>query len=201
MVNHDKTDEFTIVNGVVKSSVKLLGTVIGNNKAAVDSRIESTRKSFRALYAKLWKTDVSIGTKLRVFKAVCIPTFLYGLESVPLTAAKTRPLDTFAYRSVRSILGFKYDAHVSYENLESFLASEGVEFEWPSITLQRRRVRDFWHFHRHHGEFNLWTPPGGKRGRGRPKTRLIDVVAKDVNKTLRELRQFIKERVSRSHNR
>jgi hypothetical protein len=48
--------------------------------------------------------DISIQTKILVFKAYVLST-LYGMECYALTAVQLKPIRTFVYRKLKSILG------------------------------------------------------------------------------------------------
>jgi len=190
-INRDKTEDFAVEGGTLDHDFKLLGTIMGDWRSAVEKRVAAARGSFCSLYKRLWKENVSLRVKVRVFRSVCISRLLYGLESLPLTPARSKKLDSFAYRSLRSLVGLRYDDHVTYQELHDIvLVSTGIDFVWPSKALREARVRDFWHFARHHNFYNQWRPEGGRPRPGRPKTRLVDVVAKDMalpTKTVREM--------------
>ena len=86
-------------------------------------------------------------------------------------------------------LGYRFDDHVSCNVVKAPVLSLGFSFRWPSEALKERRVKDFWHFARHHHQFAVWVPPTGKRGRGRPQLRLLDVVANDEGVSAAQIRR------------
>ena len=161
-----KTEKFSVEKGkFISAPIRLLGLHIGDYKVAIQKRIEKARTAFRSLYFRLWKTDVSVQTKLRVLNAVVIPTLLYGLETLPIDSERARPLDYFVYRCIRSILNIPYDQPGSYDNILMILTCEHrfPNFKWPSEILKERIERDFWHFLRHHPDVYRWNPEGFKR--------------------------------------
>ena len=151
IVNEKKTDYIHVVDGVVENPVKLLGTWIGEAwEATVGRNTTKARNAFLMLFPKLWLTDVSLRVKVMVFYAVCISILLYGLESLPLTPHRLKKLDSFAYLSLRYILGYKYYHHKTYEDIVKRCEELGFSVTWPSVMLMRRRKKDYWHFFRHH---------------------------------------------------
>lgn len=113
-----------------------------------------------------------------VFIAMCISILLYGLESLPLTAARMRYLDSFAYLSLRSILGYKYYDRISYQHIVDKCKEDGINFSWPSEMLTRRRRKDFWHFFRHHTDYAMLGIDPSKKVISRVRT-LDQIVCKE----------------------
>jgi hypothetical protein len=156
IVNEKKTDFIHVTSGKVEKSTKLLGTWIGESwEKTITRNIDKARNSFLMLYKNLWLTTVSSRVKMMVFSAVCISILLYGLESIPLTATRLKKLDSFAYLSIRSILGYKFFHHKSYEDLFQECKEFGFKLNWPSAILMKKRRTDYWHFFRHHNDFAL----------------------------------------------
>jgi hypothetical protein len=185
VVNVQKTDYIKVVDGAVTQSAKLLGSYIGEQwNVTVKRNIDKSRNMFLMCYHKLWKTEIGLRVKLRVYMSVCIPVLLYGLESLPLTEARLRPLDSCVYRCLRSIIGYEYDAHVSYEMIEERCAEAGVVLVWPSIMLSKRRSSDYWHFFRHHTEFALLGVDGKYKNRA---LTLDQVVCREEQINLKDL--------------
>lgn len=177
-VNEDKTVTFEALGP--RDSFKYLGSVVGDSKKAVSLRLARAWTSFHRLQAKLWKqSNISVSTKMQVFKAVCISTLMYGLELLPISAAQSRPLDYFAYRCLRRFFKYEYKDNVSYTTLSTRCANLGIDFDWPSSLLKQRRIRGYGHFVRHHPEI-VSLKPAAKRPIGRPRLRLFEIVKKDI---------------------
>jgi hypothetical protein len=94
----------------VTDSTKYLGNNI-NNKFDVDKEIGIKLRECNYTWYKLdlfWKhnnNDRDKRWKLIVLDSVIRAKLLYGLESLQLTDAKLKKLDTFQYRAIRKILG------------------------------------------------------------------------------------------------
>jgi hypothetical protein len=156
IVNKKKTEYIDVNNGVVEKPVKLLGTWTGEEWSQTVARNrDKAHNSYLMLYGRLWRTSVSTRVKVMVFFSVCVSILLYGLESLPLTATRLHQLNSFAYLCLRSILGYRYYQHISYELIEDNCKQLGIEFSWPSEMLVCRRRRDYWHFFRHHTEYAI----------------------------------------------
>ena len=144
----------------MEDSVKLLGSYIGDYKLAVSKRLEAANVAFRSLYKKLWMTQVSLKTKVKVFQAICLSTLMYGLDSLPLSNSRSHCLNTFAYRSLRKIFRIKYDDHISYSDLSSLVKDKtGIEFKWPVDILKERRSSVFWDYAKKYYDIYSWTHP------------------------------------------
>ena len=119
-----------------------------------------------------------------VFFAMCVSILLYGLESLPLTPARLHKLDSFAYLSLRTILGYKYYHHISYEMIVDNCKQLGFNFKWPSEMVVERRRRDYWHFFRHHTEYALLSVEAeGRKVKSRVRTLDQIVCAEEGIKT------------------
>ena len=154
IVNVKKTDFLHIDGGVMSKGVKLLGTSIDDNwNNVIKKNMEKARNVYLFNINRIWKIEISLKTKIRVFQAICIPVLLYGLESLPLTEARLRKLDSCIYKMLKSIMGYKFDNNVSYLEINTRLEEIGISFNWPSYSLSERMDKDFWHFFRHHPEY------------------------------------------------
>ena len=61
---------------------------------------------------KIWRSKISLKTKLRIYNAVVISTLLYGSETWATTISEEKRLDVFDNRCLRRILGIKWLHHV-----------------------------------------------------------------------------------------
>ena len=81
------------------NSFKYLGSEIlpsGQAKDEIRLRVDKARHAFMQLYGSLWKrTEISMKTKLRVFKACIRPILVYGCETWPLRVEDARKLESF----------------------------------------------------------------------------------------------------------
>ena len=86
--------------------------------------------------------------KIQVYKAVVVPTLLYGAETWVLYRKQIRLLGQFHQRCLRSILGIKWQDHVSKEevlkgaslpSIESFVLH--VQLRWAGHVTGMKYVR------------------------------------------------------------
>ena len=107
-------------------------------------------------YQFFWKTvniiwqshSLHLSTKILVYKAVIIPILLYGAETWVLYRKQIRLLEQFHKRCLCSILGIKWQAHVSKEevlktaslpSMESILLK--VQLRWAGHVTKMEDVR------------------------------------------------------------
>jgi hypothetical protein len=129
----------------------LLGSHVGKLETTIDLRIKKAQLSFYALLDPLLRrNEISSEIKIRVFKAVCISTLLFGLESVTITPKMEGLMDSFAFRCYKIILGLYYnkdEGRISREYVYGILQRD-FEVLKPSLMLQKLRIKNFLHFQR-----------------------------------------------------
>jgi hypothetical protein len=148
----------------------------------VASRIGKAARVFGALYHPLWKRkQVSVETKMKIYRAAVLPVLLYGSEVWVLSVRESERLEVFQMKCLRIILGItKWD----------FKRNEAVRAETEQCEVMelvtRGRLRWLGHVMRM-GEGRL--PPqllygkiAGKGKRGRPALRWKDMVQADLKK-------------------
>jgi hypothetical protein len=119
-----------------------LGDVIGPPAKAIDSRISKSRVIFNNLYHRLWKrSDISVGTKLRIHRSVIIPCLTYALETHALRKPVLHKCNTFVYRHLRLIFSYARTDHVYYDELNGRIAAENVSRAWPSDVVVKNRLQ------------------------------------------------------------
>ena len=115
-------------------SFTYLGSKVTNKALLNDeisTRISRASSRFGRLRKKLWKKhDISLNTKVMVYRAVVIPTLLYGSETWTPYKVLIKKLDAFHLRSLRQICRIKWNDKVpnyvvltkcNIEGIESFL--------------------------------------------------------------------------------
>ena len=164
-----------------------LGAHAGSAAAAVKARVGKAWGAYHALQQKLWRhRRISTATKCRIWQCVVLPVLMYGLAALPVSAAAAKPLDSFAYRCARRLLGVFGSTPLSYVDVVSRFAAMGRVWQWPSRLLADQQMRNFGHFARHYPDVAAWDPEGAKRPRGRPVTRMHDVVRHHLGWTSKE---------------
>ena len=98
-----------------------LGSVISNDATVskdLDDRLPKASSSFGRLPKRVWQNhSLRLSTKIQVYRAVAIPTLLYGAETRVLYRKQIRLLERFHQRCLCSILGIKWQDQVSSEEV------------------------------------------------------------------------------------
>ncbi|BHF84571.1 hypothetical protein SprV_0902772200 [Sparganum proliferum] len=104
-------------------SLKYLGARLlpnGEGKDDIVSRIDAARWVFSSLRKCLWiRRDLSIATKIRVYRASVRSVLLYGCECWPLRVEDERKLEVFDHHCLRTNLRVKFTDFVSNETVRA----------------------------------------------------------------------------------
>src|ERR1044072_3697284 len=155
----------------------------GSSCEEVAVRISKAVKVFNALYHPLWKRkQVSVVTKMAIYRAAVLPTLLYGSETWVLGVKEISRLEVFQMKCLRTIIGVTKFDHKRNEDVREQTGQCTVE-----ELVRRCRLRWLGHVARM-GEDRL--PPRllygsleGKAKRGRPVGRWKDMIEADLKKT------------------
>ena len=109
----DGSQTSVYLNGVQLEQVhhfKYLGSVIEDQKIDsskdIHSRIGAAANAFGVLSWCIWrKTNISIPTKIRLFRTLILPVLLYGSEYWTILQDDMKKLEVFQMRCLRRILG------------------------------------------------------------------------------------------------
>ena len=157
-----------------------LGSTL-NKSANIDdeiaARLAKASSAFGRLREKVWdRRGITTDTKIKVYKAVVLPTLLYGCESWTVYAKHARKLNSFHMRCLRKILRIKQEDRVPDTEVQERAAAESV-----FAILKRSQLRWAGHVCRMddtriprkllYGELSV-----GSRNRGRPKLRYKDTL-------------------------
>lgn len=131
-VNEQKTEvmfincppsNITINSNVIKtvSNFKYLGSIISQNadiNTEVKHRINAASQAFGRLYVKVWKPhNLSMKTKLLIYKTVVLSTLLYSSECWTALKRHTRELNAFHLKCLRSILNISWKDKIPNEEI------------------------------------------------------------------------------------
>ena len=168
---------------VVEQFTYLGSTITGNLSLdkELDKRIGKATSTMARLTTKVWSNaDLTLKTKMAVYKACVLSILLYGSEAWTTYARQEKRLNVFHMRNLRRILNITWQEKIPNADI---LARANV----PSIftLLKQRRLRWLGHVRRM-GDHRL--PKSilygelcnGNRATGRPKLRYKDVVKKDM---------------------
>ena len=99
----------------VVDSVVYLGSSVdasGGNDSDIRRRIELVRTCMKSLDRGIWRSSISLVTKLRLYNVYILPVLLYGSDTWSVTEASRQRLDAFDQWCLRRILRIPYTAHV-----------------------------------------------------------------------------------------
>ena len=89
-----------------------LGSVISNDATVnkdLDNRLNRASSAFGRLHKRVWQNhSLRLSTKIKVYRAVVVPTLLYGCATWVLYRKQIRLLEQFHHRCLRSIMGIKW---------------------------------------------------------------------------------------------
>ena len=131
------------VDGIaLKTSQKFcyLGSTI-SEKATLDDeinlRISKASQAFGKLENRLWKPhDISLLTKIKVYRAVIIPSLTYGSETWTPYRNQIQTLDAFHLRKLRSICNISWKDKITNHEVLSRCQISGIE-----AFLQKQQLR------------------------------------------------------------
>ncbi len=102
----------TTINNVVLQNVDQF-PYLGNHLSSIDSHVDSevhhyiccAREAFAKFHKRVFEnSDLLVKTKLLVYKAVILPTLLYGAEAWTTSSRHIRALESYCQRCLRKIV-------------------------------------------------------------------------------------------------
>nr|CAH7713655.1 unnamed protein product [Callosobruchus chinensis] len=155
---------------------KLIRAIQGREDQNLGERISGAGKLFWALNRSCFsKRELSIKTKLKVYKTLVLPVLLWGSESWVLSKRMKQQLQTMEMKFLRRIKGVTRADRIRNEDIRKELGIESV-----ADLLERNQLKWFGHMCRMDSDRQVrkvWdckTLP--RRGRGRPTTSWNQVV-------------------------
>ena len=130
--------------------------------------------TFRQLF-KIWRSKISLKTKLCIYNAVVISTLLYGSETQATTSSEEKRLDVFHNRCLRRILGIKWFHCARNTTVRKRTGQTPVSLllKWFGHVSQMGQERL-------PKALSQWRPENAKQRRGRCRTRWRDAVEHDA---------------------
>ena len=134
------------------TSFKYLGSMItsdGTSDREVQSRINAAT-SCMARLKSIWKSkDITVKTKIRLYKALVLSILTYGCESWTLRVDQERRIHAFDMKSLRRILGIPWHAYKTNEYVMKLATDLSGPIEPVIIIIKRRKLQWFGHVVRH----------------------------------------------------
>lgn len=132
----ERVDEFCYLGGIVTSEGRL--------DTEISQRIRKAACAIYRLKSRVFDNrDLKRRTKIRVYRAVVIPTLLYGSETWTPYRAQVKALEKFHQRQLRKIMNIKWSDYISNKRVLEMAESETIE-----RTLARNTLRWLGHVHR-----------------------------------------------------
>ena len=171
-VNKEKlpaADNFTYLGSTLSRSA--------NIDAEVNNRIAKASAAFGRLWCKVWERDgITLDTKLKVYRAIVMPTLLYGCETWTVYQRHARTLNRFHLNCLRKILRIKWQDKIpdtdvlsrsNMMSIHTLLMRYQLRWSGHVIRMEDSRIPKQLLFSELHS---------GKRSRGAPKKRFKDTL-------------------------
>ena len=129
----DPDTTFQIGGAPIKNvqSVKYLGSMLTADcslENEIQNRIRQASASYGKFSARVFKNrDLSITTKVKVYRAICLSILLYSCESWTLYRGQLRRLEAFHIRSLQSILGITWKDKMPHVTILQRTNSTSIE--------------------------------------------------------------------------
>ena len=105
----------------IVDNFKYLGSTIAADARLdkeIESRLSKANKAFGRLTKRVWKNkNLKKHTKVKVYRAVVLPTLLYGAETWVTYRRHIRTLERFHQRCLRSILKVHWQDHITNQEI------------------------------------------------------------------------------------
>ena len=161
---------------------KYLGSTVagdGNLDAEITHRVQAGWRNWRRMSGVLCDRRINVKVKGRVHKTVVRPAMLHGAETWPVKKVQEKRLDVAEMKMLRWMCGVTKMDRIRNERIRG--TTKVVEV---SKKAQERRLQWYGHVMRREENHVLRRVSEmevpGRRGRGRPKRRWMDVVNEDL---------------------
>ena len=175
-------------------SFKYLGSTISADESLdkeITSRIQKASQALGRLRVKvLQQKGITLSTKLTIYRAVVLPSLLYGCETWTLYRRHIKQLEQFHNRSLRMIMGIRWQDRVTNQevldragstSIESMLLKSQMRWKGHVIQMEENRIpRQVMN-----GELK-----DGARKQGRPKLRYKDTLKSNLKWSVIQPRQL-----------
>lgn len=131
--NSNQTMEIYLNNTILEqvNEFRYLGSIISsdaNDTSDIKARIETASNSYNKLRNSVWKRkEISVKTKMQLYRSIILPTLLYGCESWTLPKTSLKPLEKFQMKCLRNILGLSLWDKKSNEEIRKMTNQPKVE--------------------------------------------------------------------------
>ncbi|XP_051793650.1 uncharacterized protein LOC127530564 [Acanthochromis polyacanthus] len=161
---------------------KYLGSTVQSNGECgkeVKKRVQAGWNGWRKVSGVMCDRRVSAKMKGKVYKTVVRPAMLFGLETVSLRKRQEAELEVAELKMLRFSLGVTRMDRIRNEYIRGTAHVRGF-----GDKIREARLRWFGHVQRRESEYigrrMLSFPLPGRRPRGKPKRKFMDVVKEDM---------------------
>ena len=176
--------EIKIKENTIKqaNSFKYLGTQItsdGRNHQEIKSRIAQAKASFQQMKSIMTNIKMSIVVRKRILEAFIEPVLLYGCEAWTIDERMKRSLETTEMWFLRRMMRIPWTAKKTNEEV----LTEAQTTRQLMTKIRKRQAKFVGHVIRRNQLEHLVTTGkfDGKRGRGRPREKMLDSLADWMN--------------------
>ena len=173
------------------NSFSYLGSILteeGRCEKEIKTRISIAKDSFNKIRNLVTNQSISVGLRIRFVKAYAWSTFLYGCEAWNINKAMEKRIEALEMWFYRRIMRISWVDHVSNERV---LQRAGARREMLT-SIRKRQLRFLGHVMREEQleSVCLMGKVDGRRGRGRPRIKFVDGLARVVGGNLSPARML-----------
>ena len=161
---------------------KYLGSTVqesGGCGREVKKRVQAGWNGWRRISGVICDKRLPARVKAKVYSSVVRPAMVYGLETVAVTKKQVEEMEVAEMKMLRFAMGVTRKDKIRNEHIRSTVKAERL-----GMKMREGRLRWYGHVMRRDQEYvgrkimEMELP--GKRRRGRPKRRFLDVVKEDM---------------------
>ena len=161
---------------------KYLGSTVqesGGCEREVEKRVQAGWNGWRRVSEVICDRRLSARVKGKVYSSVVRPAMVYGLETVAVTKKQVEEMEVAEMKMLRFSMAVTSKDKIRNEHIRST-----VKVERLGMKMREGRVKLYGHVMKRDQEYvgrkmmEMELP--GKRKRGRPKRRFLDVVKEDM---------------------